>query len=461
MGADPAPWQIKALLDVAKNDRVAIRSAHGTGKSTWLSWLILWFLLTRFPARIPCTAPTRHQLDDILWGEISKWYRKLDPDIAALIAIKSGRVELVDAPNESFAVARTSRRDQPEALQGQHSENMLFVIDEASGVPDSIFEVGEGALSTPGAKTLLTGNPTRTHGYFYDTFHKAKAYWSTHQVAFSDVSALPYVKASYATEMADRYGKESNIYRVRVLGEFPKSEDDVVIPLAMCEAAVGRDVEQVTGYRPVWGLYVPRRSGERAALSKRCRNVLLESPKWWRGKTGPELAAIIQDEYEKMADDEDLKSLTPDYESQLPAEILVDGLGLGPDIVSRLRAEGLPARGINMAEAGPTLTDGYAKRRDELWWKARAWYEAQDCLLPDCPELLAELSYPQYEFGRTGKIKIEEFDEMKKRGTMTTELGESFVLTMAGGNQKTERHTSSRYGGKKLRHRRPSSAWAA
>ena len=71
-------------------------------------------------------------------------------------------MELKSSPKESFIVSRTARVDRPEAFQGFHSENMLFLVDEASGVEDIIFEVGAGAMSTTGAKTILTGNPTRS-----------------------------------------------------------------------------------------------------------------------------------------------------------------------------------------------------------------------------------------------------------------------------------------------------------
>ena len=175
IGATPEPWQIDALNAIRDGDRVAIRSGHGVGKSAMMSWLILWWLSTRFPAKIAATAPTAHQLDDVLWGEVAKWHRSMvNPFFRDQLEVKNDRVYLKDAPNESFAVARTARKEQPEAFQGFHSDNMLFLVDEASGVEDIIFEVGEGAMSTQGAKTLMVGNPTRTSGYFYDAFHKGR-----------------------------------------------------------------------------------------------------------------------------------------------------------------------------------------------------------------------------------------------------------------------------------------------
>ena len=171
LGVEPEKWQREAMLAIKNNDRVAVKSGHGVGKSALESWIILWWLLTRYPAKVACTAPTGHQLSDVLWGEIAKWYRKLPPGLKSLLAVKNDRVELVSAPSESFAVARTASKETPEAFQGFLSENMLLMVDEASGIEPIIFEVGEGAMATAGAKSFLAGDPTRTSGYFCDAFN--------------------------------------------------------------------------------------------------------------------------------------------------------------------------------------------------------------------------------------------------------------------------------------------------
>ena len=56
----PEDWQRKAMLAIKNNDRVAVKSGHGVGKSALESWIILWWLLTRYPAKVACTAPTGH-----------------------------------------------------------------------------------------------------------------------------------------------------------------------------------------------------------------------------------------------------------------------------------------------------------------------------------------------------------------------------------------------------------------
>ena len=80
LGATPEKWQAEVLNNIIKHDRIAVRSGHGVGKSALLAWIILWWMVTRYPQKIACTAPSAHQLSDVLWGEVSYWSKKL-PDV--------------------------------------------------------------------------------------------------------------------------------------------------------------------------------------------------------------------------------------------------------------------------------------------------------------------------------------------------------------------------------------------
>ena len=145
LGATPEPWQAEALEAVGKHDRVSIRSGHGVGKTTLEAWLILWFLLTRQNCKIPVAANSQDQLRDTIWPEIAKWHRQLPDALKAMIDVQAERIVVVHDPEGAFAVRRTASKDNPEALQGFHAEHLLFLIDEASGIDDIVFEVGMGA----------------------------------------------------------------------------------------------------------------------------------------------------------------------------------------------------------------------------------------------------------------------------------------------------------------------------
>ena len=140
LGATPYDYQAEFLNALANGERkMSVRSGHGTGKSTTASWAMLWFVLLRFPNKVVVTAPTSGQLFDALFAELKRWINELPDQLKVLLTVKSDRVELMAAPSEAFISARTSRAETPEALAGVHSENVLLVVDEASGVPEKVF----------------------------------------------------------------------------------------------------------------------------------------------------------------------------------------------------------------------------------------------------------------------------------------------------------------------------------
>lgn len=414
LGADPTPQQWEASRAIVEKRRVTIRSGHGTGKSAFMAWCVLWFVTVYFPCKIPCTAPTSHQLSDILWAEIAKWHRKMSqamPELAGEFEWSAERFSVREFPNESFAVARTSRPEKPEALQGFHSENILFLIDEASGVPEAVFQVAEGALSTDGAFVVMAANPTREDGYFYDSHHKMRSRWAA---LHWDGEESPMVSKSYIEDMRIKYGVDSPIYQVRVKGNFATASDGI-IPLHLCESAKVRDVAG-TKAPIIWGLDVARFGDDSTALAKRKGNIQLEPTREWFGKDTMQTAGMIKQEYDNAKDK--------------PASINVDVIGIGAGVVDRLKEMGLPVRGINVAES-PSVGDQYQRLRDELWFKGKEWLARMDCKLADDDALIGELTTAKYQILSNGKIKVEGKDEMKKRGVASPNRADAWLLTFA------------------------------
>jgi phage terminase large subunit len=439
--ASPEPWQIEALEKVANFDRLSIRAGHGVGKTTLLAWIVLWFMTTRIPFKIPVIANSQDQLRDVVWPELRKWWNRLPEPLRNEIEIGAERIFLKGAP-ECFTVARTASKDNPEALQGFHEENLLFLVEEASGIPDIVFEVGQGSLSTAGAKMVMFANPTRTNGFFFDTHHGLRDRWKTMRVNSEDVPRA----RGHIDDIIAKYGKDSNAYRVRVLGEFPDTEDDAVISLPLCEEAVSRKV-RTTEFRPVWGVDVARFGDDTSALAKRQGNTLLEPVREWRDKDTMQTVGIIVDEWKAT------------HDLDKPSEILVDVIGLGAGVVDRLSELGLPARGINVAESAST-NDRYMRKRDELWFAGREWFEARDCCLPEDDALIAELTAPKYKIESSGRIKVESKDEMKKRGLRSPNRADAFLLTLAGGLDRKPDEQVDRYR-KRLYGKRGGSAWTS
>ena len=415
LGAKPLPYQAEFLQAIADGERkMSVRSGHGTGKSTSASWAMLWYVLLRFPNKVVVTAPTSGQLFDALFAELKRWINELPKQLQPMLTVKSDRVELAAAPSEAFISARTSRAETPEALAGVHSENVLLVVDEASGVPEKVFEAAAGSMSGHSATTILLSNPTRSSGTFFESQTRLAGSWWTRRWSCVD---SPLVSEEFVDEMRLRYGEDSNAFRIRVLGEFPNADDSAIIPFHLIESAMKRDIEVTPDMKPVWAIDPARFGSDRTAFCKRVGNVVTEI-KSWQGVDLMGTVGRVMAEYEALP------------MSQRPSEILVDSIGLGGGVVDRLRELGAPVRGVNVSEA-PSLGQTYNNLRTELWFKTKAWLEDRSCKLPHNEDLIADLAGIQYSFASSGRMQAESKDSMKRRGLKSPDLADALCLTMA------------------------------
>lgn len=429
-GVKPYPDQVDLLEAYRRRERrISKRSGHGVGKTTGLAWIIVHHCLFRFPQKTVCTAPTSKQLFDALYAETVTWFKKLPPIARDRFEIKSESIELKAAPEESFVSFRTSSAEKPEALAGVHSDFVLLVIDEASGVPEAIFESAVGSMSGHNAINILCGNPVRRSGLFFDTHNKPEVMlkWARFHTSCVD---HPNVTEDFIDDVKSRYGELSNAYRVRVLGEFPLVEDDAVIPWELIEAALKRDVD-AKRQRPIWGLDIARKGRDACALAKRQANALMEPTLLWRN---PDLMASVG---RVKADwDNTPTGLRPEF-------IFVDAIGLGAGVADRLRELGLPAIAINVSESAP-LSEKYVNLRSELWFRGRDWLARKDCCLngkrADGTEwrdedLAQELSWPAFDYRSNGKVIVEGKKEMMKRlDKPSPNRADAFLLTLVQEN---------------------------
>ena len=254
-GATPEDYQceiLEALLKPGANkqSRVAVKSSHGVGKTTTQAWCGWVFMNTRQLSKTVATAPTAHQLMDILWPEFAKWHSRMPRELADMWDISATHIRHKKHDKSWFATARTSNK--PENMQGFHEDHILVLCEEASGIPPNIYEVIEGILSNAEedgqeALLLMAGNPTQTAGEFYNAFNKNKKLYSRFTISGDPTSkpdsgsgkffASKRVSKRYRDNMAAKYGLDSPVYDVRVRGIFPKTADDVVIPLEWAEKA--------------------------------------------------------------------------------------------------------------------------------------------------------------------------------------------------------------------------------
>lgn len=449
--ANPDQNQRDILKSLRDYPMTSVRSGHGIGKSTVESWSIIWFLCTRPFPKIPCTAPTQHQLYDILWAEVSKWIRN-NPALKNELVWTQEKVYMNGYPEEWFAVPRTATN--PEALQGFHAEHLLFIIDEASGVSDKTFEPVLGALTGDDAKLLIMGNPTRLSGFFYDSHHKTRGSYNAMHI---DGRTSVRVSDNFVKKIIDMFGEDSDVFRVRVAGQFPRATPDSLIAMEWCEEAAKRRIES-SGNRIDIGVDVARYGNDSSVLFPVMDKVRpVENFEVYHHNMTTEITGHVVIMVKRYA------KAYPD--AMIRVKVDCDGLGVGvfdnlatqkDKIIDevweeRCRAEGLdPVTEWSQCQAVPRLDleiiechfGGKGGKVDDndpveysnstglMWGAVRKALQDGTMQLPDNDALFSQLSNRKYIVNKDGEIELERKESMKKRGVSSPDIADALALAL-------------------------------
>ena len=315
-----------------------------------------------------------------------------------------------------FAVARTATK--PENMQGFHEDNMLFVVDEASGVAEPIMEAILGTLSGIENKLLMCGNPTQTSGTFYDSHMKDKGMYRAHKISSRD---CPRTNKENIEAMERKYGKHSNFIRVRVDGEFPLQEDDVFIPLSMLDKSVHADWELRRPMRIDIACDVARFGDDKTVIGYKINEKV-----FIHDKANGQDTMMTADKIVALG-----IQLIRRYKYKGAILIRIDDTGVGGGVTDRLNQikRQSPSRFAWMEIApiqfGKRIHHAYYYDTTTLMFACikemisgvdeKGVEKPVELVLPDDEDLIAQISTRRYTMTDASKIRIESKDEVKKR----------------------------------------------
>ena len=242
------------MLSIKNNRETAVRSCNASGKTFTAARAAHWWLLGHKDSVVITTAPTGRQVREVLWREIRAACsgKGLYPKGAVL----QTQINLGD---KWFALGLST--DEPDQFQGFHAEYLLVIVDEASGVPVEIFEAIDGLKPD---RALLIGNPLTNEGRFASSF-KEPGVSKIHISAFDTPNVIAreniipgLITIEDINKFKNRYGEDSDVYRVRVLGEFPKADVDTVISVDEVATAMEREVKVPKYWEKKMGVDVAR-----------------------------------------------------------------------------------------------------------------------------------------------------------------------------------------------------------
>ena len=423
--AGPEEWQKQLLIDIRDGLKtvnqviqIATASGHGVGKSSLVAWLILWALSTHEDTRGVVTANTDTQLKTKTWPELTKWYN-------LFIANKSFVLTATSIYSSDKAHEKTWRVDaipwseeNTESFAGLHNKGKRIVVifDEASAIPDKIWEVTEGALTDENTQIIWAafGNPTRNTGRFKDCFNKYRHRWKNHRV---DSRNVKLTNKTQIEQWIQDYGEDSDFVKIRVRGDFPSSGDRQYIDSEIVYAAKGRHLkDEQYKFAPVIIGVDPQWSGDDEGVIYLRQGLMSKKVFTYRG----------------IKDDFIIAGHVARLEDHFKADAVFIDLGYGTGIFSGGKQMG---RNWQLIPFGGAASDaGLLNKRVEMWRDMRDWLASGGALENDsviCDELIAPEAYVVPTGRNAGKIFLESKEDMKKRGIASPNRADALALTFA------------------------------
>lgn len=426
LGLTPDEWQDEVLEAATRNMRLALKASKGPGKSFILAVLMWWFLATRAHPKVVATSITGDNLSDGLWTELSLLQQR-SPFLKAAFRWTATRIMSVDHPETWWMSARTwpkggTASQQADTLAGVHADHVMFVIDEAGGVPDAVAAAAEGGLanadvaSNRTALFCIAGNPTHLEGPLFRACTSERRLWWVKEISGDpdDPKRAPRVSLDWARAQIEKYGRDNPYVLVNVFGKFPPSSSNALFGPDEVAAAMKRVLPELAWKHEVkvMGVDVARHGDDRTVIALRQGPVLFQ-PKVMRNLDTMQVAGQVALAYDKHR----------------PDALFLDSATFGMGVVDRLVQLGYPAIGVDFG-GKPVTHVKYRNRRAEMWFRFSEWVKAGG-VLPELPELVSELTTPTYKFDEQNHLQIEKKADIKARTGVSPDIADAMALTFA------------------------------
>jgi len=423
--AEPDDWQKDMLIGYRDNNRVAAKACKGPGKTTTLSWCC-WHFLTCYPhAKIPATSITGDNLRDGLWAEIAKLQQR-SLFLKAAFTWRAERIFANDSPETWFMSARRWSKDatgeqQANALAGLHADYIMFVLDEAGGIPDAVMAAAEAVMANAGsevagasvAKILICGNPTHLTGPLYRACTSEASLWHVIEITGDpdNPKRSPRISIQWAREQIKKYGRDNPLMLVNVFGKFPPSSLNALLGPDDMERSFNMT------YTPDAYIHMPKilgvdvaRQGDDPTVIAPVQGIVGFRPKVLRIPDLVQVAGQVAQTINKWQ----------------PDAVFIDQTGgYGASVVDNLRNWGYAVTGVEFA--GKALNAQYKNKRAEISFELAAWIKG-GAALPRSSELKEEATEITYFFNKD-QVQIEDKDQIKERIGHSTDFWDAYALT--------------------------------
>lgn len=407
LGTDPHPAQLSIADAATLYKRVSVVGCNGSGKDWMTGRLVLWWLSTRYPAKVVILAPTARQVHEIVWRETRQAYHEAVVPLGGRIMPRDSRLEYDD---QHFAVGFAV--GDALNIQGFHSPNLLVILSEAHGIPQDQYEA---VLRLNPRCIVMTGNALGTPGgEFYESHHERSDLWETITIPAPVVAADPRPgMMSYETmlERADEWGEDSPLYTSSILAQWPDNSDDNLVNMENALAAVARNLDPEG--KPVLGVDVARFGGDASVIYCRTGPVARMVHRQI-GASTMQLVAAVQRAVEEHT----------------PERVIVDAVGVGAGVVDRLKELDLPCTVVDFQGGGQARNKRrFANVIAECWWTMAQAFKRDNIDIEDDKRLIAQVTSRGYTEQSDRTIRLESKDDIKKRGGRSPDEADALAMT--------------------------------
>jgi phage terminase large subunit len=408
-------WQQEELLDIVQLEswlpvekrlkRIAVRSGQGPGKTSISVIVALWRCLRYEDSLCIVTSPSMRQCKQWI-DECARLLKDAHPVLQKMCKTYGTKVEINGSKMWGI---RTATATRPENLQGIHEKRLTFIADEASGVAPGIIETIKGTLSNPDALFLAIGNPNTASCEFYNFFTSQADMW--HRLRFNaEDTARDYphiVSPSRNKQLEWEYGRDSDQYRIRVLGEFPHEDPNNVMglrDLTICTKTNLLGCASITDMLPVnaaIGIDYARFGGDESVIAVR------------HGLAITHFKTFVKTEPISVTDYAFARQRDENWSDE-DCWFIPDAGGMGQGVMHSFHEGGKNVLEFH-TQARPYDSAMFADLYSEAWWMLRNLVREHIVRIPNDARLLKQLSTRQYYTDRKGKLKVETKDEWRKR----------------------------------------------
>ena len=430
-----APWQLQSEIMAALRDhrRVVVRSGNNLGKTHLAAVAANWFT-DMGPGLVLLLGAKFQQVKNVLFAQFSSIRRELDPE--ASIQLANFYQDREKYPSWAVHALTTAN---PEGIAGYHPERVLVIVDEASSLDNEIYESIEGILSGSESYLLLIGNPIWSDGIFRDAFDDVR--FKSFVVSGLDHPNVIHQKSIYKraispgfpAEIAKAYGEDSDVFRIRVLGEFPTSSGMTVIVQSWLEGIYAGEKNPLTGTVNV----IPE-DEEKGRDSIRVIGVDLAGGGsdfnvaylWEESKTGAHARLLLEI---NTVDHIEVADPVADAFRTFNCDLVVfDAVGVGTSFGSFLEERNIPPTHIAAFKGGSNASNEkrFFNRNAEIAFSLRRRIEVNQrynegipiqgnqmgpenaLILPDVPNLKRDLEKRRYQLAENNRIRLEPKDKL-------------------------------------------------